>query len=178
MSTREKVKKKVQEKSERIAARIEHGFDKAHHTADRVLWPLAPIDAVVHGTARGIKNWLCDEHPKKPDCHDKSDSDDSDESSQSNNGSNNINSKGNNNINSSGNRAKGNVNVGNEDEDFTANLVSDGVFVVSVDDFEGVELSGWAVDDFVDCAAAADSVESFQRREIQRWCAGERWGQV
>lgn len=67
-----------------------------------------------------------------------------------------------------------------EDEDFTADLVSDGVFVVSVDDFEGVELYGWAVDDFVDsaAAAAADSVESFQRREIQRRCAGECWGRV
>ncbi|KAH7845311.1 hypothetical protein Vadar_000560 [Vaccinium darrowii] len=51
-----------------------------------------------------------------------------------------------------------------EDEDFTADLVFDGVFVVSVDDFEGVELSGWAVDDFVDCAAAADS-SSLSREE-------------
>lgn len=52
-----------------------------------------------------------------------------------------------------------------EDLDFAADLVSDGVVVGSVDDFEGVELSGWAVDDFVDsaAAAAADSVESFQR---------------
>ncbi|KAH7849417.1 hypothetical protein Vadar_017517 [Vaccinium darrowii] len=32
------------------------------------------------------------------------------------------------------------------------------------DDFEGVELSGWAVDDFVDCAATADS-SSLSREE-------------
>ncbi|KAH7863832.1 hypothetical protein Vadar_022418 [Vaccinium darrowii] len=51
-----------------------------------------------------------------------------------------------------------------EDEDFTADLVFDGVFVVSVDDFEGVELSGWAMDDFVDCAAATDS-SSLSREE-------------
>ncbi|KAF3456333.1 hypothetical protein FNV43_RR00983 [Rhamnella rubrinervis] len=42
---------------------FEQGFDSAHRVADVVTFPLAPLDGAIHGTARGLFNWLLDEHP-------------------------------------------------------------------------------------------------------------------
>ncbi|KAI8558182.1 hypothetical protein RHMOL_Rhmol04G0069800 [Rhododendron molle] len=55
--------RQVKKKSDPIADGIEQGLDAAHGVVDHLLWPLKPIDSVIHGTARGVKNWLCDEHP-------------------------------------------------------------------------------------------------------------------
>ncbi|XP_058210555.1 two-component response regulator ARR18-like [Rhododendron vialii] len=55
--------RQVKKKSDPIADGIEKGLDAAHGVVDHLLWPLKPIDSVIHGTARGVKNWLCDEHP-------------------------------------------------------------------------------------------------------------------
>ncbi|KAF3455670.1 hypothetical protein FNV43_RR00310 [Rhamnella rubrinervis] len=43
---------------------IEQGFDSVHRVADVVTSPLAPLDGAIHGTARGICNWLLDKHPE------------------------------------------------------------------------------------------------------------------
>ncbi|KAF3456336.1 hypothetical protein FNV43_RR00986 [Rhamnella rubrinervis] len=43
---------------------FEQGFDSAHRVADDVTFPLAPLDGAIHGTARGLFNWLLDEHPQ------------------------------------------------------------------------------------------------------------------
>ncbi|KAF3455661.1 hypothetical protein FNV43_RR00301 [Rhamnella rubrinervis] len=43
---------------------FEQGFDSAHRVADVVTFPLAPLDGAIHGTARGIFNWLVDKHPE------------------------------------------------------------------------------------------------------------------
>lgn len=55
-----------------------------------------------------------------------------------------------------------------EDLDFAADLAAYGVFVVPVDNFEGVVFSGGSVDDFVDgaTAAASDSVHSVELGEV------------
>ncbi|KAF3456339.1 hypothetical protein FNV43_RR00989 [Rhamnella rubrinervis] len=43
---------------------FEQGFDSAHRVADVVTFPLAPLDGAIHGTARGVFNWLLDKHPE------------------------------------------------------------------------------------------------------------------
>ncbi|KAH7513461.1 hypothetical protein FEM48_Zijuj12G0202300 [Ziziphus jujuba var. spinosa] len=43
---------------------VERGFDSLHRIADVVTFPLAPLDGAIHGTARGILNWLTDNHPE------------------------------------------------------------------------------------------------------------------
>lgn len=55
-----------------------------------------------------------------------------------------------------------------EDLDLAADLEADGVIEVAVDDLEGVECAGGAVEDFVDgaAAAAADAVDSLQLGEV------------
>ncbi|KAL6293012.1 hypothetical protein ACE6H2_001154 [Prunus campanulata] len=42
---------------------FEQGFDSLHRVADVVTFPLAPLDGAIHGTARGVLNWLTDTHP-------------------------------------------------------------------------------------------------------------------
>ncbi|XP_021822503.1 RNA-binding protein FUS-like [Prunus avium] len=43
---------------------FEGGFDTLHRVADVVTFPLAPLDGAIHGTARGVLNWLTDNHPE------------------------------------------------------------------------------------------------------------------
>lgn len=43
---------------------VEQGFDTLHRVADVVTFPLAPLDGAIHGTARGILNWVTDTHPE------------------------------------------------------------------------------------------------------------------
>ncbi|KAF3456338.1 hypothetical protein FNV43_RR00988 [Rhamnella rubrinervis] len=43
---------------------VEQGFNSLHKVADAVTFPLAPLDGAIHGTARGIFNWLLDKHPE------------------------------------------------------------------------------------------------------------------
>ncbi|KAH7516324.1 hypothetical protein FEM48_Zijuj10G0123000 [Ziziphus jujuba var. spinosa] len=43
---------------------VERGFDSLHRIADVVTFPLASLDGAIHGTARGILNWLADNHPE------------------------------------------------------------------------------------------------------------------
>lgn len=47
---------------------------------------------------------------------------------------------------------------------FTAHLIADGVFVVAVDHFEGVDFAGGAVENFVDgsTSPAADAADTLQ----------------
>lgn len=51
-----------------------------------------------------------------------------------------------------------------ENLDFTAHLIADGVVVVAVDHFEGIDFSRGAVEDFVDgsAGAAPDAADSLQ----------------
>ncbi|ONI28070.1 hypothetical protein PRUPE_1G121000 [Prunus persica] len=44
---------------------VEEGFDNLHRVADVVTFPLAPLDGAIHGTARGVVNWLTDTHPDR-----------------------------------------------------------------------------------------------------------------
>lgn len=57
---------------------------------------------------------------------------------------------------------------GSEDLDFAVDLAADGVLVVAVDDFHGVDLAGGAVANHVDRAAAADAdaADAFDVREV------------
>ncbi|KAI5349272.1 PREDICTED: heterogeneous nuclear ribonucleo [Prunus dulcis] len=43
---------------------FEQGFDSLHSVADVVTFPLAPLDGAIHGTSRGVLNWLTDTHPE------------------------------------------------------------------------------------------------------------------
>ncbi|KAK9928246.1 hypothetical protein M0R45_025392 [Rubus argutus] len=63
--TSKEVKNKVRDS-------VERGFDKLHRITDTVAFGLAPIDGAIHGVARGIFNWLTDQHPQErtKDCKD------------------------------------------------------------------------------------------------------------
>ena len=43
---------------------FEQGFNSLHKVADVVTFPLVPLHGAIHGTARGLFNWLVDEHPE------------------------------------------------------------------------------------------------------------------
>ncbi|KAK9928248.1 hypothetical protein M0R45_025394 [Rubus argutus] len=60
------------EVKDKVRDSVERGFDKLHRITDTVTFGLAPLDGAIHGVARGVFNWLTDQHPQErtKDCKD------------------------------------------------------------------------------------------------------------